>query len=97
MPVEDVMAAVHRLDLSLLSAEKVDILQRIVPGADEMKAFQEYERVREAVLRLVKQKLLPIGESADRGVDIGGAVHAATVQDRTARTQTTDYAFHGWL
>lgn len=34
-----IMAAVHQFDLNALSAEKVDILERILPSDEERKLF----------------------------------------------------------
>ncbi|PAV59143.1 hypothetical protein WR25_10815 [Diploscapter pachys] len=42
MDSKHIMAAVHQLDLSALSAEKVDILTRILPTEDEKKQYAEH-------------------------------------------------------
>uniref|UniRef100_A0A8R1DEA9 FH2 domain-containing protein n=1 Tax=Caenorhabditis japonica TaxID=281687 RepID=A0A8R1DEA9_CAEJA len=41
MDAKTIMAAVHQLDLQSLSAEKVDILSRILPTEDERKMYAE--------------------------------------------------------
>ncbi|CAO4368310.1 unnamed protein product [Caenorhabditis nigoni] len=41
MDAKTIMAAVHQLDLQSLSAEKVDILSRILPTDDERKLYRE--------------------------------------------------------
>ncbi|XP_011309780.1 formin-like protein CG32138 isoform X2 [Fopius arisanus] len=42
MPVEKVIAAVNALDLKVLSLENVELLQRMVPTDQEIKAYREY-------------------------------------------------------
>ena len=42
MDSKHIMAAVHQLDLNALSAEKVDILTRILPTEDEKKQYAEH-------------------------------------------------------
>ncbi|EFN72674.1 Formin-like protein 2 [Camponotus floridanus] len=42
MPVEKVIMAVNALDLKVLSLENVELLQRMVPTDQEIKAYREY-------------------------------------------------------
>ncbi|XP_076303905.1 formin-like protein isoform X2 [Lasioglossum baleicum] len=42
MPVEKVISAVNALDLKVLSLENVELLQRMVPTDQEIKAYREY-------------------------------------------------------
>ncbi|XP_068969725.1 formin-like protein isoform X5 [Bombus flavifrons] len=42
MPVEKVIMAVNALDLKILSLENVELLQRMVPTDQEIKAYREY-------------------------------------------------------
>ncbi|XP_066588389.1 formin-like protein isoform X2 [Prorops nasuta] len=42
MPVEKVIMAVNALDLKVLSLENVELLQRMVPTEQEIKAYREY-------------------------------------------------------
>ncbi|XP_063973583.1 formin-like protein isoform X1 [Diachasmimorpha longicaudata] len=42
MPVEKVITAVNALDLKVLSLENVELLQRMVPTDQEIKAYREY-------------------------------------------------------
>uniref|UniRef100_A0A914PFE2 Formin-like protein n=1 Tax=Panagrolaimus davidi TaxID=227884 RepID=A0A914PFE2_9BILA len=41
-PASDIMIAVHRLDLTLLPPELVDILLPVVPNAEEIEMYKEY-------------------------------------------------------
>lgn len=41
-PVGEIMAAVHRFDLSSLPQDHVDILQRIVPTQEEVQQYKDY-------------------------------------------------------
>ncbi|KYN44580.1 hypothetical protein ALC56_01023 [Trachymyrmex septentrionalis] len=42
MPIEKVIMAVNALDLKILSLENVELLQRMVPTDQEIKAYREY-------------------------------------------------------
>ncbi|XP_064544839.1 formin-like protein isoform X3 [Drosophila montana] len=42
MPIDDVVAAIHSLDLKKLSLENVELLQKMVPTDAEVKAYKEY-------------------------------------------------------
>ncbi|XP_034942061.1 formin-like protein isoform X2 [Chelonus insularis] len=42
MPIEKVITAVNALDLKVLSLENVELLQRMVPTDQEIKAYREY-------------------------------------------------------
>ncbi|XP_044586196.1 formin-like protein isoform X1 [Cotesia glomerata] len=42
MPIEKVITAVNALDLKILSLENVELLQRMVPTEQEIKAYREY-------------------------------------------------------
>ncbi|XP_017034228.1 formin-like protein isoform X1 [Drosophila kikkawai] len=42
MPIDDVIAAIHSLDLKKLSLENVELLQKMVPTDAEAKAYREY-------------------------------------------------------
>ncbi|XP_030372187.1 formin-like protein isoform X5 [Scaptodrosophila lebanonensis] len=42
MAIDDVIAAIHSLDLKKLSLENVELLQKMVPTDAEMKAYKEY-------------------------------------------------------
>lgn len=43
MDARAIMTAVHQLDLNAISAEKVDILMRILPTEEERKIFEDKE------------------------------------------------------
>jgi hypothetical protein len=49
MDINNVRMAIHRLDLDVLSPDKVDILQRILPTADEEKALRDYEQSKKPI------------------------------------------------
>ncbi|XP_017090055.2 formin-like protein isoform X1 [Drosophila bipectinata] len=42
MPIDDVIAAIHSLDLKKLSLENVELLQKMVPTDAEVKSYKEY-------------------------------------------------------
>ncbi|XP_060655028.1 formin-like protein isoform X2 [Drosophila nasuta] len=42
MPIDDVIAAIHSLDLKKLSLENVELLQKMVPTDAEVKVYKEY-------------------------------------------------------
>ncbi|KAL9905430.1 formin-like protein isoform X2 [Glossina fuscipes] len=42
MPIDEVIAAIHSLDLKKLSLENVELLQKMVPTDVEVKAYKEY-------------------------------------------------------
>lgn len=42
MPIDDVVAAIHSLDLKKLSLENVELLQKMVPTDAEVKSYKEY-------------------------------------------------------
>merc|ERR1719295_1009019 len=42
MPLEDIMAAVNALDNSTISLDAIELLQRIEPNAEEIKAYREF-------------------------------------------------------
>ncbi|XP_037718474.1 formin-like protein isoform X4 [Drosophila subpulchrella] len=42
MPIDDVIAAIHSLDLKKLSLENVELLQKMVPTDAEIKSYKEY-------------------------------------------------------
>ncbi|XP_023173070.2 formin-like protein isoform X2 [Drosophila hydei] len=42
MPIDDVVAAIHSLDLKKLSLENVELLQKMVPTDAEVKAYKEF-------------------------------------------------------
>lgn len=42
MPIDEVIAAVHSLDLKKLSLENVEMLQKMVPTDVEVKSYKEY-------------------------------------------------------
>lgn len=42
MPIESVIKAINNLDLKQLSLENVEILQKMTPTEQEIKAFKEY-------------------------------------------------------
>ena len=42
MPLDDIMAAVNALDNNALTMDAIELLQRIEPNADEIKAYREF-------------------------------------------------------
>merc|ERR1712038_141227 len=42
MPLDDIMAAVNALDNSTISLDAIELLQRIEPNAEEIKAYREF-------------------------------------------------------
>lgn len=42
MPIDDVISAIHCLDLKKLSLENVELLQKMVPTDVEVKTYKEY-------------------------------------------------------
>ncbi|XP_073838427.1 formin-like protein isoform X1 [Musca autumnalis] len=42
MPIDEVIAAIHSLDLKKLSLENVELLQKMIPTDVEVKAYKEY-------------------------------------------------------
>lgn len=42
MPIDEVIAAIHSLDLKKLSLENVELLQKMVPTDVEVKSYKEY-------------------------------------------------------
>lgn len=42
MPIDEVIAAIHGLDLKKLSLENVELLQKMIPTDTEVKAYKEY-------------------------------------------------------
>ena len=42
MPLEDIIAAVNALDNNALTMDAIELLQRIEPNAEEIKAYREF-------------------------------------------------------
>lgn len=42
MPIDEVIAAIHSLDLKKLSLENVELLQKMIPTDVEVKSYKEY-------------------------------------------------------
>ncbi|RLU18197.1 hypothetical protein DMN91_010440 [Ooceraea biroi] len=55
MPVEKVIMAVNALDLKILSLENVELLQRMVPTDQEIKAYREYIMEKKSINLLTEE------------------------------------------
>ena len=42
MPLDDIIAAVNALDNNALTMDAIELLQRIEPNAEEIKAYREF-------------------------------------------------------
>ncbi|OUC46595.1 diaphanous FH3 domain protein, partial [Trichinella nativa] len=58
-----IMKALNSFDLSALSAEKVEILLRIIPTAEEIKSYKEYEQSKQPMDMLCEEDIFMIGLS----------------------------------
>lgn len=58
MPIDLVIQAIHNLDLKQLSLEKVEIVQKVVPTEDEIKAFKTYAEMEDVNLLSEQDKFM---------------------------------------
>ncbi|KRZ94840.1 Formin-like protein [Trichinella sp. T8] len=58
-----IMKALNSFDLSALSVEKVEILLRIIPTAEEIKSYKEYEQSKQPMDMLCEEDIFMIGLS----------------------------------
>ena len=66
MKDDETVRAINNLDLKTLSLEKVEILMRIIPNEQEVKAFREYERERKPLEVLSDEDKFVHNVSSDR-------------------------------